>query len=86
MTLLGGNSPQEVAQISTCRARSRGGAATRLERLALIDRLPGDRVRPLIDRAIIWRKTPMRALFEAHMKPQFMTMDFAGDDAVYASK
>lgn len=36
--------------------------ADRLERLALIDRLPGKRVRPLVDRSIVWRKSLMRGL------------------------
>jgi hypothetical protein len=85
MTILGGNSPDEISRDFSVPARDMDLALTRLERLALIDRLPGARVRPLIDRAIVWRKTPMRALFEQHMKPQFMGMDFAAEDAVYAS-
>jgi transcriptional regulator with XRE-family HTH domain len=86
MTILGGNSPDEIARDFSVPARELDAALLRLERLALIDRLPRGRVRPLIDRAIVWRKTPMRALFEAHMKPQFMAMDFAADEAVYASE
>ena len=58
----------------------------RLERLALIDRLPGGRVRPTIDRALIWRRPHMRAMFERRMKPQFMAMDFSAEEAVYASE
>lgn len=57
----------------------------RLDKLALIDILPDGRVRPCVVRDIIWRKAPMRAQFEARMKPQFMAMDFAAADAVYAS-
>jgi transcriptional regulator with XRE-family HTH domain len=60
-------------------------ALNRLDKLALIDLLPGGRVRPLIVRDIIWRKAPMRAQFEARMKPQFLAMDFSAPDAVYAS-
>jgi hypothetical protein len=60
-------------------------ALARLDKLALIDRLPDGRVRPRVVRDIIWRKAPMRAQFEARMKPQFMAMDFAAADAVYAS-
>lgn len=60
-------------------------ALARLDKLALIDLLPGGRVRPRIVRNIIWRKAPMRAQFEARMKPQFMAMDFSAPDAVYAS-
>lgn len=60
-------------------------ALARLDKLALIDLLPGGRVRPRIVRDIIWRKAPMRAQFEARMKPQFLAMDFSAPDAVYAS-
>ena len=67
-------------------ARQIEAALVRLERLALIDRLPGGRTRALVDRAIIWRKSPMRRLFETQMKPQFLAMDFSADDAVYASE
>ena len=86
MTILGGNAPAEIARDFNVPAPDMDAALTRLERLALIDRLPGDRVRALVDRAIVWRKTPMRALFEANMKQQFMAMDFAAEDAVFASE
>jgi transcriptional regulator with XRE-family HTH domain len=86
MTILGGNAPDEIARDFHVPPPDMDAALTRLERLALIDRLPGGRVRPLIDRAIVWRKTPMRALFEEHMKPQFLGMDFSSEDAVYASE
>jgi transcriptional regulator with XRE-family HTH domain len=85
MTILGGNTPGEIARDFHVPARDMDAALLRLERLALIDRLGGGRVRPRIDRGIVWRKTPMRALFEEHMKDQFMRMDFAAQDAVYAS-
>lgn len=86
MALLGGYDWREVAEDFDLPGPMIEAALLRLERLALIDRLPGGRVRPLIDRAIVWRKSPMRALFEERMKPQFLSMDFAADDAVYASE
>lgn len=86
MVILGGYDWEELARDFELPPRQMEAALIRLERLALIDRLPGGRVRPLIDRAIIWRKSPMRAQFELHMKPQFMAMDFASDGAVYASE
>ena len=86
MTILGGNRPDEIARDFSVPEGELAASLLRLERLALIDRLPGGRVRPLIDRAIVWRKTPMRTLFEAHMKPQFMNMDFGAEDSVYASE
>lgn len=85
MTILGGNRPEEIAHDFAVPARDMDAALLRLERLALIDRLPAGRVRPRIDRAIVWRKSPMRALFEERMKAQFIGMDFAAEDAVYAS-
>lgn len=86
MTILGGEHPRDVAQDFHVPGHEMDAALARLERLALIDRLPGDRIRPLVDRAIAWRKTPMRALFETQMKPQFLTMDFGAEEAVYASE
>jgi transcriptional regulator with XRE-family HTH domain len=86
MVILAGYSWQEVAGDFNVPQRQMEAALIRLERLALIDRLPGGRVRPLVDRAIIWRKTPMRSLFEQRMKPQFLAMDFAAEEAVYASE
>lgn len=86
MTILGGDDPQDVADDFGVPAREMDAALARLERLALIDRLPGGRVRPLVDRAIAWRKSPMRTLFETQMKPQFLAMDFAAEDALYASE
>jgi transcriptional regulator with XRE-family HTH domain len=86
MTVLAGIPPEEIGADFGVPQRDLEAALIRLERLALIDRLPGGRVRPLIDRAVAWRKTPMRALFEEHMKPQFLAMDFAAEDAVYSSE
>ena len=86
MTMLSGDQPDEIARDFAVPPAVMEELLARLERLALIDRLPGGRVRPLIDRTIMWRKTPMRALFEAHMKPQFMGMDFAAEEAIYVSQ
>ncbi len=86
MTLLGGATPFELIEDFAIPEDEMDEALARLERLALIDRLPGGRVRARIDRSIVWRKAPMRALFEQHMKAQFMAMDFAADAAVYTSE
>lgn len=58
----------------------------RLEKLALIDLLPGGNIRVKVDRGVLWRKTPLRQRFETEMKPQFVAMDFADPRAVYASE
>jgi transcriptional regulator with XRE-family HTH domain len=86
MTILGGNPPSEVSQDFAIPSAFIDAQLLRLERLALIDRLAGGRVRSRVDRAVVWRKGPMRALFEAQMKPQFLAMDFAAEDSVYASE
>ena len=86
ITILGGYAPDQIARDFEIAPEQIDAALVRLERLALVDRLSGGRVRPRIDRRIIWRKSPMRTLFETQMKPQFMAMDFAANDAVYASE
>lgn len=85
-TILAGSPPEETAADFDLPQRMVEAALLRLERLALIDRLSGGRVRPRVDRTIIWRKAPMRLLFETRMKPQFMAIDYSAADAVYASE
>lgn len=85
-TILSGYPPQETAADFELPQAMVENALARLERLALIDRLSGGRVRALVDRAIIWRKAPMRQLFEARMKAQFMAIDFAAPETAYASE
>lgn len=58
----------------------------RLERLALIDRLPGGRVRSRVDRRVAWRRGPMRQHFEQHMKRQFMEIDFGDPATIYTAE
>ena len=86
ITILSGYPPEETAADFALPPRQVEAALVRLERLALINRLPGGRVRSLVDRTIIWRKSPMRSLFEERMKAQFMAIDYASTDAVYTSE
>ncbi len=58
----------------------------RLERLALIDRLQGGRVRSRIDRRIAWRRGPMRRHFEEHVKRQFVQMDFSDPHSLWTAE
>lgn len=86
MALMAGATPRELSQDFELPPATLDVALARLERLALIDRIRDDKVRPLVDRALVFRKLPMRGLFEKHMKQQFLAMDFAAPDAVYASE
>lgn len=86
IAILGGFDPAEVGADFNWPPASLEGALARLERLALIDRLPGGRARATIDRAVIWRKRPMRALFERRMKAQFFDIDYASEEATYSSE
>jgi hypothetical protein len=82
---LGGEPWQDIVDDFGVPPAAVASALAKLEKLALIDLLPGGRVRPRVVRNIIWRKAPMRAQFEARMKPQFMAMDFAAPESVYTS-
>ncbi len=82
---LGGEPWQDIVDDFGVPPAAVATALAKLEKLALIDLLPGGRVRPRVVRSIIWRKAPMRAQFEARMKPQFMAMDFAAPESVYTS-
>jgi transcriptional regulator with XRE-family HTH domain len=85
IVILGGDDWREIAGDFRLPEQIIEDALDRLDKLALIDRFPSGRVRPRIDRNIIWRKTPMRAQFETQMKAQFLDMDFSKPEAVYAS-
>lgn len=86
ITILSGYPPAETANDFLLPPTLVEAALAQLERLALIDRLTGGRVRPLVDRTVIWRKTPMRQLFEQRMKEQFVAVDFSAPDSVYSSE
>ena len=86
VALLSGEDWRSIGEDLDISPRAVEAGLHRLERLALIDRLPGGRVRPTIDQHLIWRRPHMRALFERRMKPQFMSMDFSAEEAVYATE
>lgn len=52
-----------------------------LDRLELIELHPGNRVRPLTARTILWRKGgPIRRLYERQIKAEFLEGEFDGRD------
>jgi len=86
IVILGGTPMREIERDFELQAEPIEAALAQLEKLALIDRTGSGAIRPRVDRAIIWRKTPMRLMFEERMKAQFLTMDFSSPDAVYSSE
>ncbi|MBS0505740.1 MAG: helix-turn-helix transcriptional regulator [Proteobacteria bacterium] len=85
IAILGGEQWQELEHDFGIPASVIEASLDRLYKLALIDRLPSGRVRSRVNPNIIWRKAPMRRQFEMQMKRQFIDMDFAAADSVYAS-
>ncbi|SFR91004.1 hypothetical protein SAMN05192580_1775 [Sphingomonas jatrophae] len=57
----------------------------RLERLALVDRLPGGRVRARLRPEHAWQRAPMRRHFERHMKPLFTAVDFGDPETIFGA-
>jgi transcriptional regulator with XRE-family HTH domain len=86
MAILAGIQPGEITADFTLPSRMMELALLKLERLALIDRLRNGRVRALVDRALVFRKAPLRSLFERHMKQIYFDLDYASPDTVYASE
>lgn len=86
MTILNGVQPDETAKDFAVPPRAMEAALARLERLALIDRLRSGKVRPLIDRTMVFRKQPLRALFEQHMKHVFFELDYSAPETTYISE
>lgn len=86
MTILNGVPPQETAGDFAVEPRAMEAALARLERLALIDRLRSGKVRPLVDRTMVFRKLPLRSLFEQHMKRVFFELDYGAPETVYTSE
>lgn len=85
-TLLAGIPPEEIAADFRIPPEVFDRALDRLERLALIDRLSGGRVRCLIDQTAVFLKSPMRELFEEYMKPYFMSLNFTDTNTLYTSE
>jgi len=58
----------------------------RLERLALIDRLPGGRLRARLDPAHVWQREPMRRHFEKYMKHLFFSLDYGDPATIFGAE
>lgn len=86
MALLNGIPPDEIAADFAIAPRVMELSLARLERLALIDRLRGGRVRARVDRAPVFRKLPLRALFDRHMKAAFFELDYGHPATSYVSE
>ncbi len=86
MAILAGIQPSEIMTDFSLPAGMMETALLKLERLALIDRLRQGRARALVDRALVFRKAPLRSLFERHMKQLYFELDYAAPETRYASE
>lgn len=86
VTILGENDPAEFIADYGVPADRMEAALQKLERLALIDRIKGGRIRSLVDHNVMYNKLPMRRAFETHMKQQFVAIDFSHPETVFASE
>lgn len=55
----------------------------RLHRLALVDRLPGGRVRARLDPGQVWAREPMRRHFDHYMKEHFFNIDYSAPEVIF---
>lgn len=55
----------------------------RLHRLALVDRLPGGRVRARLDPRQIWARKPMLRHFDKHVKDHFFNIDYSEGEIIF---
>jgi len=58
----------------------------KLERLALVDRLPGGRVRARLSPSHAWQRAPMRRHFERHLKQLFVSTDFGDPATIFGAE
>ncbi|MGF7148183.1 transcriptional regulator with XRE-family HTH domain [Sphingomonas zeicaulis] len=58
----------------------------KLERLALVDRLPGGRVRARLSPAHAWQRVPMRRHFERNLKQFFSSIDYADPQTIFGAE
>lgn len=86
MAILAGIQPGEIEADFALPQRAMETALLKLERLALIDRLRPGRARALVDRTLVFRKAPLRSLFERHMKYIFFELDYAAPETIYTSE
>lgn len=84
-TILRGIPAEETARDFRVPDAAMAEALLKLERLALIDRTRGGRIRPLVDRLAVF-KLPMRGMFELHVKPQFMELDFTDAETAFSAE
>lgn len=59
---------------------------SKLERLALVDRLPGGRLRARLSPAHSWQRAPMRRHFERHLKQLFVTIDYGDPATIFGAE
>jgi transcriptional regulator with XRE-family HTH domain len=84
--IINGWPPSEAVDAFHIPAETVERAVARLERLALVDRLAGGRIRARIDPRHSWQRAPMRQHFERHLKQLFFSLDYGDPDTIFGSE
>ncbi|MGH6780612.1 MAG: helix-turn-helix domain-containing protein [Sphingomonadaceae bacterium] len=59
---------------------------TRLERLALIDRLPSGRLRARLNPRHVWQRPPLRRHFDRQLKQHFFALDYGAPETMFSAE
>ena len=81
--LVAGWPPEEATHSFRISAEDVERHLERLHRLALIDRLPGRRIRARIAPDHVWRRAPLRPHFDRIMKHHFFAMDYGDPQTIF---
>lgn len=81
--LLNGIAPDDIARDAGVPPRTMEAALIRLERLALIDRLRSGRIRVRVDRRLVFRKVPLRRMFDTYVKSAYFELDYGAPETRY---
>nr|WP_319235900.1 helix-turn-helix transcriptional regulator [Sphingomonas sp.] len=84
--ILNGWPPSEAVASFSVPAEEVERHVHRLERLALIDRLPSGRLRARLDPAHIWQREPLRRHFDRLLKPHFFALDYSRPETIFGAE
>ena len=84
--ILNGWPPSEAVESFAVPPEEAEEQVNRLERLALIDRLPSGRLRARLDPAHVWQREPLRRHFDRQLKQHFFTLDYGSPETIFGAE